>query len=97
MGAGEASLEASKRLGSHISPVKFNFKDSPQVSQLKVLISTMVNHDPKERPNIDEVLQRVTEITGDYLCAYLYQNIPLCNGGLQWAILDVMIPMLVFN
>ena len=65
-GTGEVTLEANKRFGRQMStsPVKFSVNDSPEVTQLKGLISTMVNFEESERPTIDQVLQKLETIMG---------------------------------
>ena len=53
-----------QRGGLTTSPVIFNIKDSPQVNQLKALVSAMISFNPKERPSIDEVLDALQAIAG---------------------------------
>ena len=65
---GRMAFESQQRGGLITSPVKFNIKDSPQVNQLKALVSTMISFDPKERPSIDEVLESLQAIAGTDLC-----------------------------
>ena len=54
--------EARKKVKS---PLKYEKTDHPQVTNMKILASAMINFDPKLRPHVEAVLQNLERILGN--------------------------------
>ena len=61
--------------GSYLAPpITFLPKDSKQKKMLKMLVSSMINFEAKDRPTINEVLVELRNIGGEGYYQVLFYN-----------------------